>query len=124
MNLPSRDAFLSNAEVTPPSTPTSAEVATRKLLATLWQRNMPVLLDRLAELDKAADDAVWQTLTSQGREDAAMTAHKLAGSLGMFGYPQGTELARKIEQMLTHWDVIDGAELKDLAVALRANLSL
>jgi len=96
----------------------------RKMLATLWQRNLPVLMDRLAELDKAADDAMWQTLTAQSREDAAGTAHKLAGSLGMFGYQQGTELARKIEQMLTHWDVIDGAELKDLTVALRSSLNL
>jgi len=130
MNLPSNNAPPSNTEASgssttsQPSSPTSAEIATRKLLATLWQRNLPVLLDRLAELDKAAEDAVWQTLTSQAREDAAMTAHKLAGSLGMFGYPQGTELARKIEQMLTHWDVIDGAELRELTVALRSSLNL
>jgi len=109
---------------TPGNINMAAADATRKLLATLWQKNLPVLQDRQAELDKASEEALWQTLTPQAREDAAATAHKLAGSLGMFGYPQGTELARKIEQMLTHWDVIDGAELRELTVALRSSLNL
>jgi HPt (histidine-containing phosphotransfer) domain-containing protein len=120
---PDLDKLNLNSAPQPVAAP-SAEDATRKLLATLWQRNLPILQDRLHELDRAAEDAVWQTLTPQAREDAAATAHKLAGSLGMFGYTHGTELARKIEQLLEHWDAIDGAELRDLTTALRASLNL
>ena len=72
--------------------------ATRKLLAGLWDKNLPTLRERLALLDAAVNAAAAGTLTAEQRKEAASTAHKLAGSLGMFGYPRGTDLARALEQ--------------------------
>ena len=72
----------------------------QKTIAALWQRNQPLVLERLALLDRAAADAVAGTLTPALREEAASTAHKLAGSLGMFGFHEGTRLARELELQL------------------------
>jgi HPt (histidine-containing phosphotransfer) domain-containing protein len=103
---------------------TEDEEISRQLLAALWQRNLPVLQERLKLLDEAAEAAATQTLTAQRRMDAAATAHKLAGSLGMFGYPRGTELARNLEVLLDAPDTVDALVLRELATALRESLSL
>lgn len=58
------------------------------------------------------------------RRGAMDTAHKLAGSLGMFGYPRGTELAREIEQMLEYDGIVDPGLLRELVVELRGCLPL
>lgn len=58
------------------------------------------------------------------RRGAADTAHKLAGSLGMFGYPKGTEVAREIEQLLESDAVVDAGLLRELVVELRGCLPL
>jgi HPt (histidine-containing phosphotransfer) domain-containing protein len=70
---------------------------TQRLIATLWQRNRPNILDRLALLDQAAKAASAQALTPSLRAEAMAVAHKLAGSLGMFGFHDGTRMARELE---------------------------
>ena len=70
---------------------------TRLLLANLWQRNRPVIEERLAVLDRAAAaDPVLEEM----RTAALEVSHKLSGSLGMFGFEQGTLLARELEALL------------------------
>jgi HPt (histidine-containing phosphotransfer) domain-containing protein len=70
------------------------------LLATLWERNLPTLRERLDVLDRAAAAAASGRLTEASRAEAHGIAHKLSGSLGMFGYHRGTEIARQIEAIL------------------------
>ncbi len=70
------------------------------LLATLWERNLPTLRERLDILDRAAAAAASGHLTEASRAEALGIAHKLSGSLGMFGYHRGTEIARQIEAIL------------------------
>jgi HPt (histidine-containing phosphotransfer) domain-containing protein len=108
--------------VTP--TPSPVPNPTRQLLANLWERNLPLLLERLAELDRAAASAAAHTLTPEARHSAAAIAHKLSGTLGMFGYPQGTELARSLEVLLETPGPLDAIALRDLTAALRESLSL
>jgi HPt (histidine-containing phosphotransfer) domain-containing protein len=55
------------------------------------------------------------------REAAADTAHKLAGSLGMYGYDRGTHLAREIE-ILLDYQTPDHTRLSVLAVELRQTI--
>jgi HPt (histidine-containing phosphotransfer) domain-containing protein len=100
------------------------EESAKRMLAALWERNLPVLRDRLAELDAAADAAASGKLTTELREDASSTAHKLAGSLGMFGYPRGTEFARKIEVLLSEPGPTDALTLRELASSLRESVGL
>ena len=96
----------------------------KKMLAALWERNLPVLHDRLAQLDAASEAAVTGTLTPEQREDASSTAHKLAGSLGMFGYQRGTEFARQIEVLLTEPGPADALSLRELSASLRESVGL
>jgi HPt (histidine-containing phosphotransfer) domain-containing protein len=100
------------------------EESSKKMLATLWEKNLPVLRDRLAQLDAASEAAVTGKLTPEMRAEASSTAHKLAGSLGMFGYPRGTEFARKIEQLLTEPGPTDALSLRELADSLRESVGL
>ena len=90
----------------------------QQLLATVWQRNLPLLRARLAHLESAAQLAETGLLPSATRQEAASIAHKLAGSLGMFGYLRGTEIARELEVLLDVPDAVDRYELRKLTSLL------
>lgn len=96
----------------------------KQMLALLWERGLPRLHDRLAVLDRAAVAATAGTLPRDVREQAAATAHKLAGSLGMFGYPEGTGFAREIELLLETTGDVEPLALQALIAALRQTLNL
>ena len=96
----------------------------RELISALWERSVPLITERLNGLDIACEAAVLERLSPIMRRGAMDTAHKLAGSLGMFGYPRGTELAREIEQILECDGVVDAAMLRELVVELRGCLPL
>jgi HPt (histidine-containing phosphotransfer) domain-containing protein len=98
---------------------TDAEDKTAALLATLWVKIRPLLEERLATLDTAAADASAGTLADDLRKEAASCAHKLAGSLGMYGYDEGTRVARELEVLLGGAEP-DAARLGALTVELRA----
>lgn len=92
-------------------------------IETLWRRNLPRLLERLDSLDVAAACAAVHTSEPALLEEAADTAHKLAGSLGMFGHHEGTDIARKIEVLL-HSPDPDAELLIQLMSQLRSSLPL
>lgn len=98
--------------------------AIRILLAELWQSGLPLLRERLAVLDAAVAAAHSGHCTGDIRAQAIAEAHKLSGSLGMFGYPEGTNLAREIEALLDAPTPSPPARLDELTLALRATLSL
>jgi len=81
-------------------------------LAALWQKNQPRVLERLAAIETAVEAALDGTLTAEQRSLAEATAHKLAGSLGMYGFAKGTELARALEVHLAE----DGPDPRILIV--------
>ena len=95
---------------------------TRDLLARLWERSLPVVRERLDVLDTAAAAAGSNALTEALRAHAIAEAHKLAGSLGMFGYSAGTELARAIEALLETETAPPADRISTLATNLRASL--
>ncbi|MGA1983843.1 MAG: Hpt domain-containing protein [Acidobacteriaceae bacterium] len=79
---------------------TDAEDKTAALLAALWVKIRPLVEERLATLDQAATAATAGALADDARREAASSAHKLAGSLGMYGYDEGTRVARELEVLL------------------------
>ena len=81
------------------------------------------MLERLAQLDAAAAAAHTGTLTPEARTEAESTAHKLSGSLGMFGFQTGTECARALEAEL-QTAAPQPAMLAALAVRLREAVGL
>ena len=99
----------------------TANASTSQLIAALWERNQPLILERLAQLDAVAAAAHAGSLTEPQRAEAESTAHKLSGSLGMFGFSQGTDVARELETIL-HTGPPNPARLTELATSLRAIL--
>ncbi len=100
---------------------TQAQIDT--VLIQLWQKNLPVLRERLDLLDKFGSAANSGTLDEPTRLEALNIAHKLAGSLGMYGYQQGTEVASKMERILKSPTSETLVTLKSLAIDLRASLA-
>jgi HPt (histidine-containing phosphotransfer) domain-containing protein len=100
---------------------TQIQEKTATLLASLWLRNRPLIEERLDVLDRAASSAAAGTLFEELREEAADTAHKLAGSLGMYGYDRGTLIARQLE-LLLDYSTPDATKIKALTNQLRHTL--
>ena len=84
----------------------------------LWARSRPVVLERIAALQVTATELAAGRLESHQVEDARADAHKLVGSLGTFGIPQGSDLARGVERELEDGGG-DPARLSDLLAQLR-----
>ncbi|MBF1999885.1 MAG: PAS domain-containing protein [Synechococcales cyanobacterium M58_A2018_015] len=57
------------------------------------------------------------------RQQAQQEAHKLAGSLGIFGYPQGSDWARELEQLLAAADPIEVNRYQQLVQAIEQQLA-
>jgi HPt (histidine-containing phosphotransfer) domain-containing protein len=93
------------------------------LLLQLWQKNLPTIRERLDLMDKIGSAAVSGSLEKHTRLEALSIAHKLAGSLGMYGYQQGTEVAAKMERILKSPTPDTLATLRALAADLRNSLA-
>ena len=85
------------------------------MLASVWQKNLPLLRKRLHVLNEAATAANAGHLSAASRQEAGEIAHKLAGSLGMFGYVRGTEVARELEVLLDGDGAVPPTRLQELA---------
>lgn len=79
---------------------TDAAAETAALIAELWKRHRPALLERLDILDRIAASAASAPISRKDCDEAVAIAHKLAGSLGMYGYDRGTEIAMQLERLL------------------------
>jgi chemotaxis protein histidine kinase CheA len=93
------------------------------VLAELWKKNLPTVLERLDLLDKVGAAATSGKLDEPTRIEALNIAHKLAGSLGMYGYQQGTEVASKMERILKSPTPETLVTLRSLAADLRKSLT-
>ena len=101
----------------------TAQDPTTRLIHDLWVRNLPLIHERLVLLDTAAEAAATGQLDETLRAEAESTAHKLSGSLGMFGFHRGTDVARTLEGELRS-DSPAPQRLRNLARELRASLDL
>ena len=70
------------------------------LLATLWARSTQTIGDRLDVLRATNRALRTNPADKKARHAGGDAAHKLAGILGTFGLPEGTNLARRVEVML------------------------
>ncbi|MDV2992933.1 MAG: Regulator of RpoS [Chroococcidiopsis sp. SAG 2025] len=84
--------------------------------AKVWERHKDKIVAQVAVLGQAARALVQNELTPQLRQQAHAEAHKLAGSLGIFGLMAGTHLARELE-LLLHPDImLETAQSQQIAV--------
>jgi HPt (histidine-containing phosphotransfer) domain-containing protein len=99
-----------------------AAAETAALIADLWQRHLPTLLERLDILDRIAASASQDPITKKDREEGIAISHKFAGSLGMYGYSHGTEVASQMEQLLRSETLLDPALFAGLTIELRETI--
>jgi DNA-binding response OmpR family regulator len=66
----------------------------------IWQRSKAAIMNRLAVLDHASLALRQGTFVAEGQRQALREAHKLVGSLGTFGFAEGSRLARELEKLL------------------------
>ena len=93
--------------------------------ARVWAQFHDVIFERLAAVETAASALRRATLTPEVRQKAVLEAHRLAGSLGMFGLAEGTQVAREIEHLLGEQGVLTPEaphRLIELSAALRQML--
>lgn len=98
-----------------------AEDKTASLLAALWLRNRPIIEERMTTLAVASTAAAAGPLKEEMRKEAQSSAHKLAGALGMYGYDEGTRIARQLEQLLES-ATPETARLSGLIAELRGTI--
>ena len=99
-------------------TPAASTQPMAAALARMWIKFLPEIDARLKILEEAA---AANPLSPEQQTAAHSAAHKLAGSLGMFGLHRGTELARHAELALAESPVTaTQAELAAWVAELRA----
>jgi putative two-component system response regulator len=94
-------------------------------LQAIFESNREDFLRRVRNLEEAVRAIDAGTLDEHLRAGAERDAHKLAGSLGTFGLPRGSELASELEQRLATGHApgsMDAAYLTQLVVALHTEL--
>ncbi len=92
----------------------------------MWAQYLPQILERVSALEAAGEATVQGAPTAELRLMAIAEAHKLAGTLGTFGLPQGTDLAREAEALCTPEHAIDVASarrLLEIAAELRTMIA-
>jgi HPt (histidine-containing phosphotransfer) domain-containing protein len=95
----------------------------RSAIAAIWRKSIPQTRERLKLLQRAADDLVnSRTIDTEQRSEAASVAHKLAGSLGMFGFNDATDYARVIEVSLDQAGLPQPERLQEQVAALVASM--
>jgi HPt (histidine-containing phosphotransfer) domain-containing protein len=77
-----------------------AEDPYAEVVRAAWLLVRPSVERRIRTIETAAASAAAGTLNHQLREAAATEAHRLAGSLGSYGFHQAGDLARQIEVLL------------------------
>jgi HPt (histidine-containing phosphotransfer) domain-containing protein len=88
------------------------------LLATLWSRSRETISERLDVLRTTHRALRANPADKNARRAGADAAHKLAGILGTFGLPDGTNLARHVEVTLESAAPIRTFDLESLQRAI------
>lgn len=79
----------------------TAQVDRSAQMAEVLETFKVVTEERMAVLERAAAALMTEALTDELHRQAKSSAHKLAGSLGSFGFSEGSVLAKTIEDYLT-----------------------
>jgi HPt (histidine-containing phosphotransfer) domain-containing protein len=103
---------------TPASDTQSQEQKLQAMISALWDRSRHTVVERAALLQTAGDLLVDNRLDQATQLNAVDSAHKLAGVLGTFGLPRGTDLAREAEVLFGQSTPFGKVEIERLQVLL------
>jgi PAS domain S-box-containing protein len=94
-------------------------------IGVIWNRFHGRISEQVAVIEQACLSCHNHSLKAEQRENATREAHTLAGSLGTFGFPEGSKLAREIEQLFKSNNQLEDSEinkLEELVTRLRFHL--
>jgi len=113
------------AQMLNPSHTASHKSAVQAITTRVWQQSAHKLMAQVGEIERAIAALLVNCLTMEQQQQAAQAAHKLAGSLGIFGLHEGSRLAKQIEDWLQPQILLDelqAAQLQDWVQALYRSL--
>lgn len=96
----------------------SQEQKLQTMIAALWERSRHTVVERAALLRTAGDLLSDNGLDQATQQKAVDSAHKLAGVLGTFGLPRGTDLAREAEVLFGQSTPLGRDEIERLQLLL------
>ncbi len=85
-------------ELLTPQTSSRPEETLEAIAAEIWELTKDRTLERVDQLVSSVQALAANTLDEEQYLQARQTAHKLAGSLGTFGFNLGSQIARQIEE--------------------------
>lgn len=101
----------------------STENQARAAAIALWSKFNAPILERIANIEQAVTALKNGNLSASLRQVAVTNAHKLSGSLGMFGFPEGSRLGKEIEAHLQQaTTAAESDQLQTLLAALHQEL--
>lgn len=93
--------------------------------ARIWEKFKYQFFDQFNVLEKASDALQANHLTAELQQQAKHIAHKLAGSLGIFGLTEGSYLAKQLEDRLqpqVRLDTSQSIQIAELVTQLKQEL--
>ncbi|MEM9483044.1 MAG: response regulator [Cyanobacteria bacterium P01_F01_bin.116] len=110
--------------VSEPAESTPLPLSTTLAVEQAWQKYHGVMQERVAVLERAAIALQQGSLGQDLYQTSQMTAHKLVGALGSFGFPNGSTLAQRLEKLLqtTPSADIPAAQFHQLVQQLRREI--
>ena len=85
-----------------------------EIITQTWSKFKDLAFQRVADLENLAVALLEEQVTPEIHTQAKHSAHKLAGSLGCFGFPEGSRIAKQLEQLLNN-NSIPEADIKRVA---------
>ena len=99
--------------------PTPNRPGINALVTRIWLQKKDVTLSRVATIEQACAALSSAALAPELRGEAAIESHKLAGSLGTFGFPEGSRLACRMQEILTSETALNRDDAEELTRLLR-----
>lgn len=96
---PEEEKEQKEAESADLAAPNQAEAEVLLAITKVWEKFRESLKDKIRLFEQTIADSASGTLDIEQQREAALEAHRLVGSLGSFGLPEGSEVARQLEQL-------------------------
>ena len=97
----------------------------REAVQAVWLRRKDHVMSRVDVIAIAVDSLLDGSVTDSSMAAARVEAHNLAGALGSFGFRRGSEIAERIEGLISDREpAVESSELmRELVADLRDELS-
>jgi DNA-binding response OmpR family regulator len=98
--------------------PTEQQLQYLEFLDRTWTNTKPESLAKLTLLSQAVQDLEEGKFDLQSQQQARQIAHKLAGTLGLFGLKETVQLARELEQLMSDAELLRSYHLPTIKNAI------